>query len=74
MKDFNKYFIIGTNSDALHDTMNGTVTGELIRCKDCRHFYQSRKQHELRVCDHARGCIDPDAEGFCSNAEPKRHK
>lgn len=37
MKDFNKYFIVGTNSDALHDTMNGTVIGELIRCKDCKH-------------------------------------
>lgn len=29
MKDFNKYFIVGTNSDALYDTMNGTVIGAL---------------------------------------------
>lgn len=35
MKEFKKYFIVGTNSDALHDTMNGSVVGELIRCKDC---------------------------------------
>lgn len=33
MSDFNKYFIVGTNSDALHDTMNGSVVGELIRCR-----------------------------------------
>jgi hypothetical protein len=37
MIDFNKYFIVGTNSNALHDTMNGMVVGELIRCKDCKH-------------------------------------
>lgn len=37
IKDFSKYFIVGTNSYALHDTMNGMVVGELIRCKDCDH-------------------------------------
>ena len=30
-------FIVSTNDDALHDTMNGTVTGKLIRCRDCKH-------------------------------------
>lgn len=38
MIDFKKYFIVGTNSHGLQDTMNGMVTGELIRCKDCKHF------------------------------------
>ena len=37
MIDFNKYFIVGTNSNALHDIMNGLVIGELIHCKDCKH-------------------------------------
>ena len=38
MKDFNKYFIVGTNSDALQDTINGSVVGELIHCKDCKYY------------------------------------
>lgn len=36
MIEYKKYFIVGTNDNALHDTMNGNVTGELIRCKDCK--------------------------------------
>lgn len=41
MKEFNKYFIVGTNSDALYDTMNGMVVDELIQCKDCDWFEES---------------------------------
>lgn len=37
MIDFRKYFIVGTNDAGLKDTMNGMVTGELIRCKDCKY-------------------------------------
>ena len=74
MKDFNKYFIIGTNSDALHDTMNGTVTGELIRCKDCKYFSETVKRGVIsRSCGHAYGCICPDPDGHCNFAERKRH-
>ena len=40
MIDFNKYFIVGTNSYALHDTMNGLVLGELIHCKDCKYYFE----------------------------------
>lgn len=42
MKSFKKYFIVGTNSNALHDTMNGAVVEELIRCKDCDWLEDSR--------------------------------
>lgn len=38
MKEFKKYFIVGTNSDALQDTMNGMVVGELIQCRDCKYY------------------------------------
>ena len=38
MTEYKKYFIIGTNDFALKDTMNGLVTGELIRCKDCKYW------------------------------------
>lgn len=71
MKDFNKYFIVGTNSDALHDTMNGTVIGELIRCKDCTH------QHTNTITG-MKQCLLPngytplgDDNDYCSYAERK---
>ena len=38
MTAYKHYFIVGTNDNALHDTMNGNVTGELIRCKDCKRW------------------------------------
>lgn len=63
MKEFNKYFIVGTNSDALHDTMNGSVVGELIRCKDCRWFIN--KECAIYCLSSAH------EETFCSYAEPK---
>ena len=62
MKEYKKYFIIGTNDFALKDTTNGLVTGELIRCKDC-------ENHGTRtnMCDiwhrHTNG------EGFCHRAK-----
>ena len=70
MKDFNKYFIVSTNSDALHDTMNGTVTGELIRCRDCK--YNSNTEGNYVNCDiipHMFGKT-PD-NNYCSWAERK---
>ena len=39
MTAYKHYFIVGTDDLALHDTMNGTVTGELISCKDCKHHH-----------------------------------
>ena len=67
MKDFNKYFIVGTNSDAHHDTMNGTVTGELIRCKDCKYY-----PFGIRFCvDSYKHCKHMTEEGFCSWAVRK---
>ena len=69
MKDFNKYFIVGTNSDALHDTMNGTVTGELIRCKDCKHRDPEDKKCD---CGHSiRWQLPRSDEWFCADAERK---
>lgn len=67
MKEFNKYFIIGTNSDALHDTMNGTVTGELIRCNDCRHAHMSAFNPEYKRCDYTGNIKSP--QDYCSWAE-----
>lgn len=73
MKDFNKYFIVGTNSDALHDTMNGTVTGELIRCKDCKystayyHGEHSKLGMFTYLCIEMQGHVKAD--DFCSRAE-----
>ncbi|HAB93374.1 MAG TPA: hypothetical protein DCF49_01190 [Lachnospiraceae bacterium] len=70
MIDFNKYFIVGTNSDALRDTMNGIVTGELIRCKNCK--YNSNMEGNYVDC-----AIIPQMFGktpddnYCSWAEPK---
>ena len=66
MKDFNKYFIVGTNSDALHDTMNGTVTGELIRCRDCKH-----RDEETANCTRFRKDWYVQSNSFCSWAERK---
>lgn len=63
MKDFNKYFIVGTNSDALQDTMNGMVVGELIRCKDCKYWNGAGK-----FCDYEMSGLEED---YCSWAEPK---
>lgn len=77
MKDFNKYFIVGTNSDALHDTMNGSVVGELIRCKDC-FWYRSVElkadgTHDKRFKPSRCALWDEDMNDtdFCSYAMPK---
>lgn len=72
MIDFNKYFIVGTNSDALHDTMNGIVTGKLILCKNCKHYAILEDGSNETVCDHKDGCLRPTPDGFCNYAEPKR--
>ena len=66
MKDFNKYFIVGTNSDALHDTMNGTVTGELIRCRDCK--YNPKTSYTGCPMAAVSGRTETD---YCSRAERK---
>jgi hypothetical protein len=68
MKDFNKYFIVGTNSDALHDTMNGTVTGEIIRCKECKWWKFSGREY---YCDEKDAMAEPCENDFCSRAERK---
>ena len=68
MIDFNKYFIVGTNSDALRDTMNGIVTGELIRCKNCK--YNDAQQWV--ACTLIPQMFGKTADNnFCSYAEPK---
>ena len=74
MIDFNKYFIVGTNSNALHDTMNGLVIGELIHCKDCKYYRDGDCWHEW---DNA-GRIyyqsiinEPNPDDYCSRAERK---
>lgn len=72
MIDFNKYFIVGTNSDALRDTMNGIVTGKLILCKYCKHYAILEDGSNEAVCDHKDGCLRPTPDGFCNYAEPKR--
>lgn len=63
-------FIVSTNDDALHDTMNGTVTGKLIRCRDCRYFGR-RKDSGYYTCGRKQGCVDTIPEGFCGWAVRK---
>ena len=69
MIDFNKYFIVGTNSDALHDTMNGIVIGELIRCKDCK--FNPRKI--VLGCPMA-GSMSRNDDSFCSVGKRRKTK
>ena len=78
MKDFNKYFIVGTNSDALHDTMNGMVVGELVLCKGCRHrIVTASIEHndgevtKYYMCNNWHRPTDPA--GFCHMAKRARY-
>lgn len=66
MIDFNKYFIVGTNNNALHDTMNGMVVGELIRCKDCKYWMKTKKQ-----CGYTYLLPQFNDDEYCSRAERK---
>lgn len=66
MIDFNKYFIVGTNSNALHDTMKGMVVGELTRCKECKY-----RDKETANCTRFRKDWYVQSNSFCSWAEPK---
>lgn len=74
MKDFSKYFIVGTNSDALHDTMNGMVVGELIRCKDCDLYgiVELKKDGSVDMRYKPRWCFlwraSMNADDYCSCA------
>ena len=74
MIDFNKYFIVGTNSYALHDTMNGLVVGELIRCKDCEDCTETKLYDGQRwnYCMRLR-CVVKEND-FCCWAERKYPK
>ena len=74
--DFKKYFIVGTNQTALHDTMNGTVTGELIRCKDCKlskEYYHGEHSELGMITYLCRRTLvwDLKADDYCSRAERK---
>lgn len=68
MKPTKNYFIVGTNADALHDTMNGWVVGQIITCRDCKYYpYTPRHWNSPAVymvsyqhCQHMNG------DGFCS--------
>lgn len=65
-------FIVSTNDDALHDTMNGLVTGKLIRCKDCRYLGDKREDsYVLYTCGRQEGCVVTILEGFCGWAVRK---
>lgn len=69
--EFKKYFIVGTNDTALHDTMNGLVTGELIRCKDCKyHEVLKMRGYTLPLCNRLRTTMADAAEDddYCSKA------
>lgn len=64
MIEYKKYFIVGTNDNALHDTMNGNVTGELIQCKECQGYDEGR-------CHWWYDDPDVPANGHCYQAERK---
>lgn len=79
IKDFSKYFIVGTNSDALHDTMNGSVVGELIRCRDCKYARKIYIKNLPWLKQWEYSCVYSVAQvvmgdGFCSYAERKENK
>ena len=67
MIGFKRYFIVGTNDSCLHDTMNGAVTGELIRCKDCKHWDCDDSES---YCDEL-GIFNTDMNSYCSYAKRK---
>jgi hypothetical protein len=71
MIDFKKYFIVGTNSDGLQDTMNGIVTGELIRCKECRHLV---RYSGALVCSEPNGMMTFSPDGFCSYGQRRKEE
>lgn len=66
MIDFRKYFIVGTNDAGLRDTMNGMVTGELIRCKDCK-WNKSDKWVDCPITE----MFGRTTDNYCSRAERK---
>ena len=66
MIDFRKYFIVGTNDAGLKDTMNGMVTGELIRCKDCK-----RNKSDKWVDCPITEMYGRTTDNYCSLAERK---
>jgi len=70
MIDFKKYFIVGTNSEGLQDTMNGIVTGELIRCKDCKHW--DGDDYET-FCSEL-GIFGTDPNSFCSYGQRRKEE
>ena len=59
-----KYFIVGTNDNALQDTMNGNVIGELIRCKECKWYGDGYLCYNTETLG-----MQPD--DYCSLAERK---
>ena len=66
-------FIVSTNDDALHDTMNGTVTGKLIRCRDCKHNRTARCPMYTEQYSTGYGFavdVRNEPDDFCSLAEP----
>lgn len=76
IKDFSKYFIVGTNSNALHDTMNGLVVGELIRCRDCKYAKKIyiKNLPWLKQWEYSCGYFNTHSvmgDGFCSYAKRK---
>lgn len=66
-------FIVSTNEDALRDTMNGLVTGKLIRCRDCKHWKSNGDFPRGQYCTRFQGSgyiWHSRPEDFCSLAEP----
>lgn len=71
--EYRNDFIVSTNDDALRDTMNGTVTGELIRCRNCKFWSINRNFPRGEYCTRFQGSDfiwHSRPEDFCSLAEP----
>lgn len=61
--------------DTSEGIYNARMTGELIRCRDCRHFLTGRYHHngEIRhVCASLLFPVEPD--DYCSWAEKREEK
>ena len=72
IRNFRRYFIVGTNDSGLKDTMNGMVIGELIHCKDCQNrmdVYIDNVPYKIR-CKITHNVIS--AMDFCSWAEREK--
>lgn len=55
-------------SDGLEITAHAEKVSELVRCRDCRYFYNGLDE---KCCTSHRGLVATDENGFCCRAKKK---